>query len=127
MARPRQSRPTSPQAARSGRAPSGAHSESDGEAHTKPGAEVNTSNIKHVTATGDIVTVTASMRSVVLTATSDTATAVVKAGGSGGTTVLTLSVVANETLVVPLEDVSCSGGIHVTLTGTSPKCSVVFA
>lgn len=83
--------------------------------------------IKHVTATGDIVTSTAPLRSVVLTGGSDAATAVVKAGGSGGTTILTVKAATATTVAVPLNaDVICSGGIHVTLTGTAPAFTAVY-
>lgn len=84
------------------------------------------SQIKHITATGDIITTTAYLREVVLTGGSDAATAVVKAGGSGGTTILTVKASATETRIVPLTDVLCGSGIHVTLTGTSPTCSVTY-
>ena len=84
-------------------------------------------NIKHVTATGDITTLTAYLSEVVLTGGSDAASAVVKAGGSSGTTILTVKAAAGLTVAVPVTDVLCGAGIHVTLTGTAPACSVTYA
>lgn len=88
---------------------------------------MNTSQITSKTATADITTATAVLKSVVLTASSDTATAVVKAGGSSGTQVLKLSALANTTASSgDLHDAFCGSGIHVTLTGTTPACTVVW-
>lgn len=79
------------------------------------------SNIKHVTATGDVTTTDTYLRSVVLTGGSDAATLVVKAGGSGGTTILTVKAAAGATAPpILLDDLYCDGGVHATLTGTSP-------
>lgn len=83
--------------------------------------------VKHIAATADITTATAALRAVVLTGGSDAASAVVKAGGSSGTTILTVKVAASTTVAVPLNaDVVCSGGIHVTLTGTSPAFTAIY-
>lgn len=83
--------------------------------------------IKAATATGDITTLTAYLRSVVLTAGSDAASVVVKAGGSSGTTILTLKAAANTSAATPdLGRVHCGSGIHVTTTGTSPAVSVIY-
>ena len=88
---------------------------------------MRTASIKHITATGDITTASAVIKTVILTGGSDAATAVVKAGGSGGTTVLTVNAATVTTVQVPLHDADAAGGIHVTLTGTSPKCTVVYS
>jgi hypothetical protein len=87
---------------------------------------MQTSQIKRVTATGDITTSSAHIRCVVLTGGADAATALIKAGGSGGTAILTVAAAAGVTASVPLPDVYCAGGIHVTLTGTTPPCTVVY-
>lgn len=88
---------------------------------------MNTSNISRVTATGDVTTVDSYLRGVTLTAGSDAATLTVRAGGSGGTVILTLKAAANTSVVVPrLTDVYCDGGIHATFSGTSPEASLVF-
>lgn len=85
------------------------------------------SAIKHVTATGDIVTHDALLRAVVVTAGSDAASATVKAGGSGGTTVLVVKAAAGTTgSTGDLGGAQCPGGIHVTATGTSPAITVVY-
>lgn len=84
--------------------------------------------IKHVTATGDITTSSVDLYSVVLSGGSDAASAVVKAGGSSGTTILTLKAAAGVTVPVALTAlVPCADGIHVTLTGTSPAFTAVYA
>lgn len=88
---------------------------------------MNTSNIKQLSATGDVVTVDTHLRAVVLTAAAATATVVVKAGGSGGTTVLSLSAVANTSVSVPLQDVFCDAGVHATLAGSGALASFVYA
>ncbi len=87
---------------------------------------MKSSNIKSVAATGDIVTVSSVLREVVLSANSDAASAVVRAGGSGGTVILTLRALTGTTAFAHLSDVLCSGGIHVTITGTSPACAVTY-
>lgn len=90
---------------------------------------MNTSQIKQVTATGDVTTDDAHVRAVVLTNGSDAATLTVKAGGSGGTTVLTLKVgsaTAAESVSVNLHDAFCANGIHATLAGTSPTATFVY-
>lgn len=88
---------------------------------------MNTSQIKQVSATGDVTTNDAYLRAVTLTAGSDAATLTVKAGGSGGTTVLTLKAAANTSVAAPgLTDAFCSDGIHATLAGTGPVASFVY-
>jgi hypothetical protein len=88
---------------------------------------VNVSNVKQVSATGDVTTVTTVLRQVVLTGGSDAATATVKAGGSGGTTVLTVKAAANTTAAVHCDGATCAGGVHVTLAGTGPVATFVYA
>lgn len=85
------------------------------------------SQIKQLDATGDVTTASTYLRSVSLTAGSDAATATVKVGGSGGTTVLTVKAAANSTVDVPVHDAYCSGGVHVTLAGTGPVATFVYA
>lgn len=86
------------------------------------------SRATHVAATADITTGDAYLKSVVLTGGSDAATAVVKAGGSGGTTILTVKAAINTTVAVPLDgDVYCADGIHVTITGTLAAFTAVYA
>lgn len=89
---------------------------------------MNPSLIKQLTADGDVVTDTARLRNVVLTGGSDAATVAIKAGGSGGTTVLTLKTAASTTVATgDLCDAVCPGGIYADLTGTGPVVTVVYA
>lgn len=88
---------------------------------------MNTSQIKQVSATGDVTTDDAHLRNVVLTAGSDAATLTVRAGGSGGTVVLTLKAAANTSVATgQLTDAFCANGVHATLAGTGPVASVVY-
>lgn len=88
---------------------------------------MSTSVIKAVAATGDITTANAYLRNVVLTGGSDAATVVVKAGGSSGTTVLTLKAPTVTSIATgELGRAYCAGGIHVTVTGTAPAVTVIF-
>lgn len=75
-------------------------------------------------ATGNVTTqVPAILHSVVLTAGADTATVAVK-DGSGGATRLTLSAVANTSVVWTAgEGVHFGTAVHATFTGTSPAAS----
>lgn len=87
------------------------------------------SRLKSVTATGDVTTVTSHLHSVVLTAGSDAATLVVKEGGSGGTTILTLAAATGDTVAWHAGDsdgVQCTGGIHATTTGTGEAASFEY-
>lgn len=85
------------------------------------------SNIKQLTATADVTTVTTYLRTVVLTGGSDAATLTVKAGGSGGTTILVVKAAASTTAPpVELHDTFCAGGVHATLTGTAPSATFVY-
>ncbi len=89
---------------------------------------MDASRIMQRTTTGDVTTGSAYLRSVVLTGGSDAATAVIKAGGSGGTTMLTLAAATGVVAASgDLHNALCSGGIHVTLTGTGPSVTVVYA
>lgn len=89
---------------------------------------MNTSTIKELTATGDVTTHDAYLRSVVLTAGAlDAASVVVRAGGSGGTVVLTVKAAAGATVQVPLPDAFCADGVHATLTGTTSTASFSYA
>lgn len=86
------------------------------------------SQISHVTATGDITTRDAYLRSVVLTGGADAATVTIRAGGDSGTVVLAVGAGAGETAAADLHDAFCGGGIHVTVdTGTTPDVTVVYA
>lgn len=88
---------------------------------------MSASAIKQVSATGDIVTRDAILHSVVVTAGSDAASATVKAGGSSGTTVLTVKAAAGATASTgDLGRAQCPGGIHVTASGTTPAITVVY-
>lgn len=88
---------------------------------------MNVSQIKQVSATGDVTTVDSHLRSVSLTAGSDTATLTVRAGGSGGTTVLTVKALAATTATVPdLGGAFCGEGVHATLAGTAPVATFVW-
>lgn len=88
---------------------------------------MRTSTVKQVSATGDVTTASTHVRSVSLTAGSDAATLTVKAGGSGGTTVLTVKAAASTTVEVSLYDSLCAGGVHATLAGTGPVATFVYA
>jgi len=80
-----------------------------------------------VAATGDITTASTNLLAVHLAAGADAATVVVKAGGSGGTTILKLAALAGDSVGGPVgAAVLCSGGIHVTVTGTAPSITVVY-
>jgi hypothetical protein len=66
------------------------------------------------------------LRSVSITASSDAATATVRAGGSSGTVILALAAATGTTASVDMSDTYCAGGIHVTVSGTSPSATTVF-
>lgn len=83
--------------------------------------------ITAVSATGDITTASTNLLAVYLTAGADAATVVVKAGGSSGTTILKLAATAGDSVGGPLGGAAlCSGGIHATVTGTSPSVTFVY-
>lgn len=86
------------------------------------------STIQQITATGDVTTYSTYVRMVCLSAGVDAAVLVVRAGGSGGTQVLTLKATAGKTEALILEDAYFPGGVHATFTtGTSPAASFVYA
>jgi hypothetical protein len=88
---------------------------------------VSATQIKAVAATGDITTANAYLRSVVLTGGSDAATVVVRAGGSGGTVILTLKAATASTAPQAVFGRAyCGAGIHVTVTGTAPAVTVEY-
>lgn len=88
---------------------------------------MSATQIRAVAATGDITTKDAWLRSVVLTGGSDAATVVVRAGGSGGTVILTLKAATATTAPQAVFGrLYCGAGIHVTVTGTAPAVSVEF-
>ena len=89
---------------------------------------MDVAQIKRVTATGDVTTATAYLHSVTLTAGADAASVTVRAGGAAGTVVLVVKAGIGLTVAVPLgAAASCPGGIHVTVTGTTPDVSLVYA
>ncbi|PXY21127.1 hypothetical protein [Prauserella muralis] len=88
---------------------------------------MRSSQILEVTATGDVTTRDSYLRTVVLTGGSAASTLTVKAGGSGGTTVLTLKAAIDTTVSAELADAFCGGGIHATLAGTGAVASFVYA
>lgn len=86
-------------------------------------------DLKQVSATGDVTAVVpAVLRSVTLTAAAATATVVVK-DGSGGSTRLTLSAVANASVTWQAgsaEGVHFGSAIHATLSGSGALASFEF-
>lgn len=85
-------------------------------------------DLKQVSSTGDVTTVVpAVLRSVTLTAAAATSTVAVK-DGSGGSTRLTLSAVANTstTWYAGPSGVLFGSSIHATLTGASAVASFEF-
>lgn len=83
--------------------------------------------VKQVTATGDVTTASVYLRSVSLTGNSDAASATIKFGGSSGTTVAVLRAAANTVAEIQFHDALAASGIHVTITGTSPSATFVYA
>lgn len=84
-------------------------------------------NILRRTTTGDVTTASAYLKAVTLTPAAAASTVTVRAGGSSGTVILTLSAAANgASAVTPALNVLCADGIHVTLAGASAECSVVY-
>jgi len=89
---------------------------------------VKSSTSTRVTATGDVATRNTYLRAASLTAGSDAATLVVRAGGSGGAVLFTLKAPASTSVGVPdLHDLYAAGGVHATLTGTAPEATLVYA
>lgn len=87
---------------------------------------MNVSNIKRLTATGDVTAVTSYLRGVVLTADDVAGVLVIKAGGSGGTTILTLKAAIDTSAPFTCDPVLCAGGIHATLTGAGAEASFIY-
>lgn len=89
-----------------------------------------TSSILRRTTTGDVTTGGTYLRAVILSPGSDAASVTVKAGGSGGTTILTLSAPSSTTGATVssgnLFGAYCAGGVHVTLSGTGPSVTVIY-
>lgn len=91
-------------------------------------AVVAARDLKQVSATGDVTAVVpAILRSVTLTAAAATSTVIVK-DGSGGATRLTLSALANTTVVWTAGPggVHFGSAIHATLSGASAVASFEF-
>ena len=88
---------------------------------------MKTSAALRVTATGDITTRRAVLRGVVLTGGADAASATVRTGGGSGTVLAVVKAAINTTASVQVDDIECPGGIHVTVTGTTPDVTVIYA
>jgi hypothetical protein len=89
---------------------------------------VNASTIKRLTATGDVTTADAYLRAVYLLGGGEESTLTVRAGGSGGTVVLTIVAEAGAVVyLADLHDAACAGGIHATLAGAGAEASIVYA
>ncbi|WP_435111878.1 hypothetical protein [Nocardiopsis synnemataformans] len=88
---------------------------------------MNPSRIVQVSATGDVVTTSAYLRELVVTAAEAAATVEVRAGGAAGATVLTVAAAAGATASAEVTDALCSGGIHLTLVGAGALATVTFA
>lgn len=89
---------------------------------------MDATQIKRVTATGDVTTVTSYLRSVVLTAGVDAASATIRAGGAGGAVLLVVKAAIGLTQSVNLGSAAAfPGGIHVTVGGTTPDVSLVYS
>ena len=92
---------------------------------------MNVSNIARVTATGDVTTADSYLRAVTLTSGAAAAAVLtVRAGGSGGTVIVTLKC-GSATLAesVPFDlgaGVFCADGIHATLSGSGAEASFVY-
>lgn len=84
------------------------------------------SQITQVSATGDVTTSDTYLRGVSLTGGSDAAVLTVKAGGSGGTTILVVKAAAGVTVPLNMHEAFCDGGVHATLTGTAPSATLVY-
>jgi hypothetical protein len=88
---------------------------------------MNNGIIKQLSATGDVTAADAHLKAVVLLGGSAASTIAIKAGGSSGTTVLTMKAAIDT--VVPsgdLHDAYCAGGIHVTVTGAGALATFVY-
>lgn len=77
------------------------------------------SRLTHLTATADVTTSSAALKSVAATGNGAAGTVVVRRGGSGGTIIATLRAPSGDTVVWTPADPDgalCEGGIHVTIT-----------
>jgi plastocyanin len=77
------------------------------------------STLTHVTATDDITTESAILKSLAVTGSGAAGVAVVRRGGSGGTIVATLRAPTGDTVTWTAADPDgalCADGIHVTVT-----------
>ena len=83
-------------------------------------------NLSEHTATGVVTAAGAKLHRVILTAAADAVTAVIRRGGASGTVVLSIKAAIATTVPVDVGGAWCAGGIHVTLTGTGPACTVVY-
>lgn len=81
-------------------------------------------NLTRVTATNDITTRTAILRSVTVAGGSAAATCSVRSGGSTGTQVLDVNAVIGSTEQAVLVGTPCPNGIHVTVGGTGAVVTV---
>lgn len=78
---------------------------------------------RNAVATATLEAGVGSIAGAVLCAGADTATAIIKTGGSGGTVIAKISAVANTVAVwAPGYEVAFTD-LHVTITGTSPQFS----
>jgi len=79
----------------------------------------------HVDATGDVGPASGGiLASVVITADSAASSVTLKEGGSGGTTILKLGAVANDSHQAEFRGVSYTGQLHATIAGTNAVASV---
>ena len=83
-------------------------------------------NGTHVTASGNVGGSSGgTLHSAVLTAAGATSTLTLKQGGSGGTTILVLSAVANTSAASGPLNIVYAGQLHATLSGASATATVV--
>lgn len=82
------------------------------------------SKVSFTNTTGDITTETTLVRSFTLSAGASNATAVLKAGGSGGTTLGTFTTLANTSFAVDLHDGQFTGGLYVSLSGSGATATI---
>ena len=84
------------------------------------------SNLTGFTATGDVSLFTAQLHSVILTGGADAATATIRRGGAGGVVIAVLKAGINTSVIWQAgspQGVTCPGGIHLTVGGTTPDVS----
>lgn len=90
---------------------------------------MNPSQIKQVSATGDVTTHDSYLRAVTLTGDgTNVPTLTIRAGGSSGTVILSVRATATATVSISdLHDAFCGDGIHATVTGTGAVATFVYA